>query len=89
MLLSLMGFKQYMDTEGTFITERQAQTKVEDMAIKREQLLKRIEFNKKLDEDRRELIRKAHDDDVAHNLHAKVARNDDVARNLHAKVAQA
>eukprot|EP00562_Extubocellulus_spinifer_P008150 CAMPEP_0178503322 /NCGR_PEP_ID=MMETSP0696-20121128/17980_1 /TAXON_ID=265572 /ORGANISM="Extubocellulus spinifer, Strain CCMP396" /LENGTH=284 /DNA_ID=CAMNT_0020132447 /DNA_START=46 /DNA_END=900 /DNA_ORIENTATION=+ len=89
MLLSLMGFKQYMDTEGTFITEREAQEKVEAMAIKREQLLKRIEFNKKLDEDRRELIRKAHDDDVAHNLQAKVARNDDVTHNLQAKVAHA
>ena len=83
MLLSLMGFKQYMDTEGTFITEREAHNRVEEMAMKREQLLRRIEFNKKLDEDRRELIRKAHDDDVAHGLQAKATTLKDTLRDQH------
>lgn len=73
MLLGFMGVKTYMDTEGTFITEAQAEAKAREMAEKRNRLLSRIEFNKKLESDRREMIRKAHDIDVQHSLQEKVA----------------
>mmetsp|Transcript_25349 Transcript_25349/g.73363 ORF Transcript_25349/g.73363 Transcript_25349/m.73363 type:complete len:223 (+) Transcript_25349:3-671(+) len=73
LLLGFMGVKTYMDTEGTYITEAQAEAKAAEMARKRDMLLSRIEFNKKLEADRKEMIRKAHDIDVQHSLQDKVA----------------
>lgn len=47
-LLTLMGFKNYMDTEGKFITEKEASNRVEEMKKMRETLLDKIEFEKKM-----------------------------------------
>lgn len=47
MLLTLMGFKAYMDSEGSFITEHEAQYRILEMKLAREKLLERLEQDKK------------------------------------------
>lgn len=47
MLLTLMGFKAYMDSEGSFITENEAQYRILEMKFAREKLLERLEQDKK------------------------------------------
>jgi len=46
MLLSLMGFKGYMDANGKFVTEEDAQSRVEDMKIARFELLDRLKHDR-------------------------------------------
>lgn len=46
MLLSLMGFKEYMDRSGKFITEQEADDRVESMRLAREELLARLHKEK-------------------------------------------
>jgi hypothetical protein len=58
MLLSLMGFKSYMDNSGKFITQAEADNRVEEMKRMREELLKRIEFDKKMKEQRDAVFKK-------------------------------
>lgn len=57
MLLSLMGFKTYMDSTGRFITQAEADERVEEMKNMREDLLHRIEFDKQMKE-RRDIMLK-------------------------------
>jgi hypothetical protein len=59
MLLTLMGFKTYMDSHGKFITELEAQRRVEEMQRMREDLMARIALDKKIQERRREILRQA------------------------------
>merc|ERR1712226_1117750 len=42
MVLTLMGFNQYMDHNGKFITETEAQRRVEEMQTKRQELLEQL-----------------------------------------------
>jgi len=59
MLLTLMGFKSYMDSWGTFITEEEAEYRVADMERARRDLVERIAFDRKLDERRKQMLRDA------------------------------
>ena len=58
MLLGLMGFKSYMDSTGKFITQAEADNRVNEMKEMREELLKRIAFEKKLKEQRDAILLK-------------------------------
>jgi len=58
MLLSLMGFKSYMDTFGKFITEQEAESRVEEMKRMRSDLLERIAFDKKINKQRQKVLDK-------------------------------
>ena len=58
MLLGLMGFKSYMDSTGKFITQAEADNRVNEMKEMREELLKRIAFEKKLKEQRDSILLK-------------------------------
>jgi len=62
MLLTLMGFKSYMDSHGKFITETEAQMRVDEMQRMRENLIERLAFDKQMKEHRETLLRKAHED---------------------------
>lgn len=62
MLLSLMGFKSYMDNSGKFITQAEADNRVEEMKRMREELLRRIEFDKKMKEQRDAIFKKKNKD---------------------------
>lgn len=46
MLLSLMGFKGYMDVYGKFVTEMDAQKQVDAIKVARQSLLDRLEMDK-------------------------------------------
>jgi hypothetical protein len=57
MLLGLMGFKSYMDSHGKYITQYEADMRVEDMKLMRSDLLKRIEFDKKMSARRGQMLK--------------------------------
>lgn len=61
LLLSLMGFKSYMDNSGKYITQTEADYRVAEMERMREDLMKRIEFDKKLKERRDAMLRRSDD----------------------------
>lgn len=57
MLLGLMGFKSYMDSHGKYITQHEADTRVEDMKGMRADLLQRIDFDKKMNARREQMLK--------------------------------
>jgi predicted Holliday junction resolvase-like endonuclease len=63
-LLSLMGFKEYMNKNGKYITEEEAEMRVQEMKRVRAELLTRMEENKQALQHRQEEIQKAHEADV-------------------------
>jgi hypothetical protein len=56
MLLGLMGFKTYMDSMGKYISQKEADTRVDEMKTMRADLLRRIEFDKKMSERRQQML---------------------------------
>ena len=55
-----MGFKTYMDSFGRYITQTEADFKiVQDMMRMRQDLLKRIEFDKKTQAHREKMLGQA------------------------------
>ena len=63
-LLSLMGFKGYMDSYGRFISEQDAERSVMELAQVRAGLLERMAKDKQHQADIDSLLLKAHDEDV-------------------------
>jgi len=59
MLLALMGFKSHMDSMGKYITQSEADLRVEEMKAMREDLLRRIEFEKKMKARRDAMLRRS------------------------------
>jgi len=64
MLLGLMGFKEYMDRNGKFITEEEADARVDEMKRVRAQLIYRMELDKQYQQELAHEIEAAHDQDV-------------------------
>lgn len=64
MLLTLMGFKEYMDRNGKFITEAEADARVEEMKRVRAELIMRMEMDKKHAQEVQHEFEEAHDADV-------------------------
>ena len=62
-LLTLMGFKEYMDTCGKFITEEDVQARVAEMQQSRAELLMRLQRDRYEAEKVAEKRRKAHEAD--------------------------
>jgi hypothetical protein len=75
-LLGVMGFKEFMDRHGRYITQAEADARVAEMKIVRQALLKRL--NEERDErqaDQNELT-EAHAQDVrGHNVHHVHTKN--------------
>uniref|UniRef100_A0A7S1D715 HIG1 domain-containing protein n=1 Tax=Cyclophora tenuis TaxID=216820 RepID=A0A7S1D715_CYCTE len=65
MLLGLMGFKEYMDRNGKFITEEDANTRVIEMHQVREQLKLRLQHEKDVQDANAQELAIAHAADVA------------------------
>lgn len=57
MLLTLMGFKTHMDSQGKFITQNEADLRVEEMKRMRADLLRRIDFDKKMQSRRKNMLK--------------------------------
>lgn len=64
MLLTLMGFKEYMDRSGKFITEEDVQARVAEMQQSRGELLMRLQRDRMEAEKVAEKRRKAHEADL-------------------------
>jgi hypothetical protein len=64
MLLGLMGFKEYMDRNGKFITETEANARVDEMKRVRAELIYRMELDKQHMHEVEHQIEKAHEQDV-------------------------
>lgn len=64
MLLTLMGFKEYMDKSGKFVTEGEVQSRVAQMQQSRAELLMRLQRDRMEAEDVAEKRRKAHEADL-------------------------
>jgi hypothetical protein len=68
-----MGFKEFMDQNGKFITESDAQSRVQEMKQMREQLLRRLEMEKHHQLKQQQVLAQAHEQDVRdHNVHTTV-----------------
>lgn len=72
MLLSLMGFKEYMDRSGKFITEAEVEDRVAQMQDSRAELLMRLKRDREEAEKVAEMRRKAHEVDAKHGGDAGV-----------------
>lgn len=59
-----MGFKEYMDQNGKFITEAQADARVEEMKRVRESLLQRLDYEQRQAQKQHDKIVQAHNEDV-------------------------
>jgi len=64
-MLSLMGFKEYMDRSGKFITEDEAERRVQEMHSMRESLLQRLDDDRRKQAYLQNELKVAHDADVA------------------------
>lgn len=65
MLLTLMGFKEHMDKNGKFITQEEADSRVASMQAVRDDLLKRLENDKRRTEYQQNIMTKLHEDATA------------------------
>ena len=64
-MLTLMGLKEYMDKSGKFITEAEAEQRVDDMKHIRESLLHRLEQDQQNKTNLQKELKAAQDADVA------------------------
>ena len=74
MLLSLMGFKEYMDRSGKFVTETDVQARVAQMQQSRAELLNRLQRDRIEAEKLAEKRRKALEQDVKSGVEKKNSR---------------
>lgn len=59
-----MGFKDYMDKQGKFITQTEADARVAEMQHTRQVLLHRLEYERQQQEARQAQIVAAHEEDA-------------------------
>jgi uncharacterized protein (UPF0305 family) len=64
LLLGIMGFKEFMDRNGRFISRQQAQERVEEMQGMRMQLLQTLERERQGAAQRKQVLMEAHEQDV-------------------------
>lgn len=82
LLLGVMGFKEFMDSHGRFITQAEADARVEEMKILRQALLLRLNAEKEEREAQHNLLTEAHKQDVReHNVHTKKVKKGRSHRN--------
>lgn len=60
--MGVMGFKEYMDNAGKFITEAEADARVQEMVRVRESLLDRLEYEQKVAKEQHDKLEKAHNE---------------------------
>jgi hypothetical protein len=84
-----MGFKEFMDQNGKFITEEEANARVAEMQKVRRDLLERLAIEKQHELEQQQEILKAHEEDVRdHNVHTKRHHKKHHAQHDHKKQHQ-
>ncbi|KAL7562265.1 hypothetical protein ACA910_004070 [Epithemia clementina (nom. ined.)] len=63
LLLSIMGFKDYMNRNGKFITEEEAERRVQEMKLIRQQLSDRLDYEYSVRKDQERSVTQAHEED--------------------------
>ena len=63
MLLGVMGFKDYMDSNGRFISQEQADMRIREMELVREDLLRQLQEDDQRKAESRRLLKEAHEKD--------------------------
>jgi len=72
LLLGVMGYKEYHDNLGKFITQKEADRRVAEMHMVREALMERLEEQQKVEQEYRQVLKKAHEEDLKEgNNHGK------------------
>lgn len=74
MLLTLMGFKEYMDKYGRYITQADADMRVIQMQRMRQDLMDRLEHDKQVKKYRDDMIRNAHKSASNNNDDQKITK---------------
>lgn len=64
LLLGVMGFKEYMDSAGKYITEQEADERVAEMVAVRQSLLQRLEYEQQEAKKQHDKLVQAHRQDV-------------------------
>ena len=59
-----MGFKEYMDNQGKFITQAEADARVAQMQHTRQVLIKRLDYERAQQQARQARIAAAHEEDA-------------------------
>ena len=77
LLLGLMGVKGYLDSMGQYITETEANTRVEDMRQMRLQLKQRLARDKRLMEERDRVLRGKKENSEEHQTRERQLQNVD------------
>ena len=68
-----MGFKEYMDSQGRFITQAEADARVAEMQRTRQMLLNRLEYEREQQRLQQAKIAAAHEEDAAASKKKKKA----------------
>lgn len=63
-LLGIMGFKEFMDRNGRYVSQQQAEERVQEMQRVRQQLLLRLQDEQHHVADRKRELKQAHEQDV-------------------------
>jgi len=86
LILSFMGIKEYMDRSGKFITEADAERRVEEMQNLRVSLMARLEEDRQRHEQLDNEVKEAHDADVVegHEFHPEAKKK----KHKHKKLAE-
>uniref|UniRef100_A0A7S2EXZ1 HIG1 domain-containing protein n=1 Tax=Trieres chinensis TaxID=1514140 RepID=A0A7S2EXZ1_TRICV len=71
MLLSLMGFKEYMNANGRFVSEAEAEGRVQEMVNMRTQLLEQLNADRQRMVEREKVLQRAHAKDLERLGHQK------------------
>ena len=64
LLLGVMGFKEFMDANGRFITQAEADARVEEMHQVRASLMARLHHERELQQEMQREIQQAHEEDL-------------------------
>lgn len=72
LLMSVMGFKEYMDKNGKFITQAEAEARVDEMKRVRALLQQRLQVEREFQESAKKEIEKAQQEDLEDRLKSKL-----------------
>jgi hypothetical protein len=70
--MGVMGFKEYMDQAGNFITQAEADARVEEMRRVRESLLARLDYEERAQQKQHDKLVQAHNAVVEEKRHHHV-----------------
>lgn len=83
-LLGVIGFKEFMDHNGRFISEGEATERVNEMELVRQQLLYRLQLQKEHTEEIKHEIQLAHEEDIRDHIKAKKEKHEHEHAHEHA-----